>query len=421
MQHDPFDFDRPCDPPLELVPVTPHGDHQLPRDYRKRVAIYTVHDGGAIPDRFRLKKDGSPLIDPAALHRHFVEMRDWGANVVAENLAAALGLHDYARCRVARVLLDFNRFPGSTRPNNDEPLDALAIGRLYSGALDHHEKTHLLEAYYDRISAAMEKVIEDKLIGISIHTYDETHASQNKRADLSLISLPLSYQRESQLTYGVFDPMYPDHLAESTCSRILRDRVSLNLERSGFRVIHNHPYPLPDGSIEMRAQVWHFFRYLRLRFEAEHPDLADDPAYKRVWTMLQDTNLRLAEAEALRSFLHRFRRVHEEKRKNLIAALDAYRHVRRFLFEGTVITDYRRSGDRPSSLGIEVRKDLVCTFDPDTGRPQRPTPPQEQTAKYIAGAIAGAIATYIDTDREVYEHVSREMPLPPVEEEIDEL
>ncbi len=263
----------------------------------------------------------------------------------------------------------------------------------------------------------MEKLFAGSLIGISIHTYDEEHASATKRADLSLISLPLSYQRESRLSYGVFDPMYPDHLAESTCSRILRDRVSLNLERAGFRVTHNHPYPVPDGGIEIRAQVWHFFRHLRKRFEAEHPETRGDGPYEAVWTMLLDTNLRLAEAEALRSFLHRFRRISPQDRASFNAALEAYRHVKRFLIEHDVETDYRRHPERPSSLGIEIRKDLVCTFDPETGLPEKPNEAQKQTVREIAQAIAQAIATYIYTDRPAYQ-TSREKPptmVPPAE------
>lgn len=412
MQHpDRFDFDRSCDPPMELVPVERQSGDPLPRSVRHRVAVYAPHDGACIPREYRYREDGSPLVDLAELERQFVQMRDWGANVVAEQLASELGLETYATVRVARVLLDFNRFPGSTPSGVSEPLDALAIGRLYGAALDHRQKAQLLEAFYDRISRTIEKVVEDSLIGLAIHTYDEAHESNTKRAAVSLISLPLSYQREARLPYNVFDPMYPDHLAESTCSRILRDRMSLNLERSGFRVTHNHPYALPDGSIEVRAQVWHFFRFLQRHFEAAHPDCAEDPAYQRVWTTLQDTNLRLAEAEALRSFLHRFRRIEEYQRKEMLAALAAYQHVHRYVKESTVVVDYRRSPERPSSIGIEVRKDLVMTIDPETGRPRPPTEEQREVVVRIAKAIAGSVRTYFDTDRQVYEMSSKEISL----------
>ena len=410
-----FDFDRPCNPPFDHVRVAPNDDSALPEQLRKRVAVFAVHDGQAIPKRFRIRPDGSPVVDPKALERQFVKMRDWGANVVAHELAAALGTPTYMTCRVARSLLDFNRFPGSTPPESHDPLEALAINPLFGEALDHHEKTDLLESFYDPISEAMEEFVADSLIGISIHTYDAEHESKNKRAHVSLINLALSYQRDAQLPYGVFDPMYPDHLAESSCSRILRDRMSLNLERTGFRVTHNHPYALPDGSVEMRAQVWHFFRFVRRRFEQKYPETLGDPAYERVFTMLSDTNLRLAEAEEMRSFLHRYRRVSDERRPAMLASLAAYKHIFDFLQRSNVVQDYRRSPERPSSVGLEVRKDLVCSFDPETGRPLPTSAKQRRVAQQVAQAIAGSIRTYFATDREVYETKAPEVQLPPAE------
>ena len=407
-----FNFDRPTDPPLAQVRVQPEGEKILPEPLRSSVAVYAVHDGQSIPKRFRLTEDGTPLVDPAELEREFVRMRDWGANVVARELTAALGAPYFLTSRIARVLLDFNRFPGSTPSSNRDPLDALAISPLFGQALDHHQKTDLLQSFYDPISNALDAFVADRLIGISIHTYDEEHRSQNKRAHVSIINLALSYQRDAQLPYGVFDPMYPDHLAESTCSRILRDRMSLNLERSGFRVTHNHPYALPDGSIEMRAQVWQFFRFLRQRFEQEFPETVGNPAYERVFTMLMDTNLRLAEAEEMRGFLHRFRKVSEERRPVLLAAYDAYKHIENYLEHSTFVRDFRRSPRRPSSVGIEVRKDLVCSFDEDTGRPLPTSPEQRRVARQIAQAIAGSISTYFATDREVYETHSPQVLLP---------
>ena len=408
-----FDFDRPCDPPLEHIRVTPTGDLQLPEHLRKRVAVFAVHDGQAIPKRFRVRADGTQIVDPLELEREFVRMRDWGANVVAHEIAAALGAPSYMSCRVARVLVDFNRFPGSTPPNNTDALDALAIPELFGAALTHAEKTDLLDNFYDPISKTIEGFVEDSLIGLAVHTYDEQHhTSANKRAHISIINLALSYQRDAQLPYGVFDPMYPDHLAESTCSRILRDRMSLNLERSGFRVTHNHPYALPDGSIEMRSQVWHFFRYLRRRFEAEFPESVGDSAYARVFDMLTDTNLRRADAGELRAFLHRFRRMPEDRREALERCVDAYNRVHNYVQHSSVVKDYRRNPQRPSSVGLEVRKDLVCSFDEETGLPLPTSPEQRKVARQVAQAIAGSIRTYFETDREVYQVKAPEVELP---------
>ena len=147
---------------------------------------------------------------------------------------------------------------------------------------------------------------------------------------------------------------------------------------------------------------------MKRRFEEAHADTVGKPGYERVWTMLLDTNLRLQEAEELRSYLHRFRRVYGARRAELGQALEAYRHVRRYVEESDVVMDYRRNAERPSSLGIEIRKDLVCTFDPETGVPHEPGPEQIETARKIASAIAGAVATYIDTDRPVYARAAQE-------------
>ena len=71
--------------------------------------------------------------------------------------------------------------------------------------------------------------------------------------------------------------------------------------------------------------------------------------------------------------------------------------------ESTVVADFRHSRDRPSSLGIEVRKDLLCSFDRDTGAPTKPTERQKEVAGMISDAVATAIAIYLDEDRGVDE------------------
>lgn len=399
-KHRWLDFDRPCDPPYEYKRVKPTGERAIPKPFRSRILVHTVHDGASVPLAFRFRPDGTPLVDPEELEHRYIRERDWGANLVASKLTRALGVNGYARCLVARVLVDFNRFPGSTPPTVLAPLERMAINAPFSEALDHRQKMRLLGDYYDRISELIEeKVLGDKLILIGVHTYDEHNASLTRRPDLSLITQSATYQREARMPFGVFDPMYPDELAESTCSRILRDRVSLNLERSGFYTSHNHPYPFPEGSIEVRAQVWYFFQYLRRRFEADHPETRSDPAFLMVWTMLLNTNLRVQAGEALRGYLHRYRSVPRSQVKRFRDGQAAYDQVRDYLRDSDVVSDYRRSRDRPSTIAIEVRKDLVCTLDA-AGRPLPLTGAQEQTAEKIATVIAGALATYFATDRQ---------------------
>jgi hypothetical protein len=393
-----IDFDE-NELPYEFITVKRTGDHPIPTEFRNRIFLHTVHDGAVIPRYFLEDENGKPRVDSKKLERRYVLERDWGANLVAQKIAAAMGVPGYARCNVARVLLDFNRFPGST-PHDDgiKPLESLAINYPFTEALRHADKVKLLGEYYDVISDIVEKyILHDTLIMIAVHTYDEHNLSKTRRTHLSLLTSVLNYTRESRMPFGVFDPMYPDILGESTCSRILRDRVSLNLERNGFRVSHDHPYPLPEGSMEVRAQVWFFFNYLRGRFEEKRPDTVDDASYQLVWLMLLNTNLRLAEAEALRSYLHRFRRVKGTKVGKFQRARDAYETIQNFLDRTDVMNEFRHSLQRPSTIGLEVRKDLVCSFD-DEGRPMPVTPVQDAQATLIGNTVASAITTYFKTD-----------------------
>lgn len=395
-----FDFDRPFEAPFELVPVEP-GEGVVAEAYRSRLFVLTVHDGDVIPRRFREHADGSPIVPLDTLERAHVRERDWGANLVAHELARALGLPCYGRVRIARVLLDFNRFPGSTPPATRDPLERLSINPPFTDTLSHPQKMDLLDVY-DRISDAMETCFRDKLIVLCIHTYDERNPSTTSRPHLSLVNIPAGYQRDARMPHNVFDPIYPDVLAESTCSRILRDRISLNLERKGFRVSSNHPYALPEGSIEVRAQVWYFFTYLRSRFEAVHPHAADDDAYHLVWEMLLNTNLRKALPEALWGHLHRYQRSAPEHDALFQRAAAAYAEIRRFIGEAHVPRDYRRNPERPSNLALEVRKDLLCELDPH-GIPRPATPKLQQRAQVIARVIAGAMNTYLEQDRKLQE------------------
>lgn len=376
------------------------GERVLPADVRDRVLVHSLHDGQAIPEAFRMTSGGQPRVDPAELERRFVLQRDWGANTVAKELARALGVNRYGRVRVARVLLDFNRFPGSTPPNVFDPLERLAISEPFAEALDHETKADLLERYYDGISSVLEaKALVGRVLTITVHTYDELNPSLTVRPDVSLITRPAAYQIESRMPYGVFDPIYPDRLGESTCSRVARDRISLELERAGWHVSQNHPYALPNGSFEVRAQVWYFFHYLRERFEAALPHTRGDSAYTRVWELLQNTNQRQAESEALRGYLHRFRKVTRAQRAKFQETRAAYERVREFLHHTSTVRDYQHSPERPSSLALEVRKDLLCQFDPQTGLPLPMTDEQRDRARQIARVIANAIIVYFETDR----------------------
>jgi hypothetical protein len=379
--------------PFEFVPVDPVSDRRLAAEPPKRIFVYTAHDGEFVPERF-LK----PGIDRNSLAERTVRMRDWGANRVAEALAAELGTGGYARARIARVLLDLNRFPGTTSTAAENPLDFFSIMEPFGSALEHAEKMDVL-SIYDEMSEVIEDYINGSMISIGIHTYDAHNPSETKRPDVSLISTPNSYLHNSRMPDRLFDPSYPDLLAESTCNRALRDRISLNLERNDYRCSQNHPYPLPEGSIEVRAQVWSFFHFVRQRFEATHPESVGDPAMQMVWTMLLDTNLRDTQSEALRGYLHRYHRPSTPEQAQAFAqARDAYARVHAFIRETRVIKEFRRAPFRPSNLAVEIRKDLLITFD-DEGRPLPVTDEQRELARDVASVIAEAIEIFLETDR----------------------
>jgi len=382
---EPFSFEAATGGPLG----------EIPEALRDRIQVDTIHDGDMIPAEFLVAADGRPIA-PAEIRSSFELDRDWGAGLVATRLAGALGLAGFHQVNTARVLMDFGRFPGSTQAGADYQ-NRFAINYPFSEWLGHDQKRLVLEQQYDRCSTGMEKAVAGKLIKIACHTYDRRNASGTLRPHVSLVTRSLAYQKDSRMPAGIFDPLYPDLLAEFTSDRILTDRISLDLEKSGIPVAHNYPYCLPEGSIEVRAQVWFFFDFARKRFEAERPDTASDPAYRAMWGMLLDTNRRNTESDALRSYLHLFRRAP--------AGLDAMFRQVRIAYEQVkvmierddrrMIAEYRYSDSRPSTIAIEVRKDLVWDLT-DDDRPIRPRP---DVATRIAEAIAQAVLRYLREDR----------------------
>lgn len=383
---------RPC---FELVRTAPNGAGSCPESFRNLLMIDTVHDGDYIPAEFLVDGQGKPLNEDSFIDAYHSE-RDWGAALVAEQVVSALGMAGHHRVNMARVLMDFGRFPGMTRPGAGH-LARFAINFPFSQLLSYDQKRRVLETYYDGTSAAMEEAVRGRLIKIAIHTYDRYNRTGTERPAISIVTRSAAYQADHQMPFGVFDELYPDILAEFTCDRVLRDRMSLTMEKAGFPVAHNYPYLLPEGSIEVRAQVWYFFDFLRQRFEEAYPQTRFEPEFRLVWNMLQDTNLRNSESELLRSYLHMFRRAPAGQEDELRAAQRAYERVTQFLRRDNLklIDDYRASPLRPSSFGVEVRKDLVYDFD-SRGRALGPKP---EGAARVGAALAHAISVYLTEDR----------------------
>jgi hypothetical protein len=385
-----------CQDPVVFVPVgdgTP-GDFQLSDDAKRKLSIDVIHDGNVIPAEMLVDGNGARIADDA-FWDHYVHERDWGAGVMAGELARHLGLGGYWNVEIARVVMDFGRFPGIT-PADAGYQSRHAINYPFSELLGFDQKRRILEHYYDTISEHYNTIVGRSQVKVAIHTYDTYNQSGTLRPPMSILTRCVGYQVRSEMPFGVFDPLYPDILGQFTCDRILRDRVSLALEKAGMHTEHNYPYLLPDGSVEVRSQVWNFFRYVREMFEDECPETRGDASYVRVWDMLLDTNLRSSESEMLRSYLHAFRRVPAEREAEFEGARRAYDRIARFLDrdECQIAERYRQSLSRPSALGIEVRKDLVFELDEHN----RPVAPRRREASKIASVIARAIKVYFTKD-----------------------
>ncbi len=384
-----------CEAPVEFVKVPFEPEYDIPEDVRRGLMIDVAHDGDVIPEEFLVDQHGEPIDDSAFLQPYWEE-RDWGAGAVAAVTARKLGLAGYLHVHIARVVMDFSRFPGMTRRAPGH-LSRFAINYPFSELLGFHQKKRVLESYYDAISAGFDTNIEGVVTKLAIHTYDKYNSSGTPRPTISILTRAASYQHSSEMPFDVFDPLYPDVLVEYTSDRMLRDRISLTFEREGFPVAHNYPYLLPDGSVEVRSQVWSYFRYLRQCFEEVYPETAPEDAYVRVWNMLLDTNLRSTESVLLRSYLHMFRHAPAERRRALQAAEKAYEHVVSFQAAHLeeIIAGYRVSPKRMSALGLEVRKDLVWDFEDDLV----PLGPRADETERLGSILAKSIYTYLDVDR----------------------
>ena len=105
--------------PKDHTPIsiyrTPQDPTPFPAIYQKLITIDVIHDGVYLPPDLMIDKHGTP-ISKEIIQESFIIERDWGANLVAERIAKRLGLGSYCSVNTARCLLDFGRFPGSTRP-----------------------------------------------------------------------------------------------------------------------------------------------------------------------------------------------------------------------------------------------------------------------------------------------------------------
>ena len=403
--------------PAEFVLNERYNHHRdLPYDplFENRIMIDCVHGGDIIPSRLRdqLVANGPAGIEEELNARYMAE-KDWGTDQIALRLAQKLGLKGYLTINVARVLMDFARFPGITPPNAGH-LDRYAINYPFSYFLDYEGKKSVLVSLFDEISRKYETMVQGTILKIAIHTYDKYNppVGHNEfgtlRPEASVIFRSLSFQQNQHMPVGIFDPLYPDVLAEFTVDRKLTSRISLNMEKAGYPVAHNYPYCLPDGSVEVRSQVWCFFQYLRSRFEDDYPDRKLDPAFKMVWNMLLDTNLRSTESELLRAYLHMYLKALPGREAEFRQAQKAYSEIGAYLNANRqeIVGSYRYSPRRHSSLAIEVRKDLVWNFEDEACR--RPILGPEglrtENVERISELVGDAVIQYLNEDRDKCQH-----------------
>jgi hypothetical protein len=365
----------------------------VPAAYDKYVLLDTVHDGWTLPERF---VQGFTQADLLGLDEVYRRERDWGASWVAMRLAQRLRLSGFHRVNVARALLDFNRFPGSTQPDVGH-LDRLAINPPFSETLTYEQKADVFTNYYDKISEHFDDVLRTCSVKIAIHTYDTHNLSGTERPAISLITRPAAYQLKAKMPTGAFDALFPSILGEFLASRVLVYRIALSMERKRIPVALDFPYLAPDGAVEVRSQVWFFFNYLRRRYEAANRYASSDEAasFRLVWAMLLDTNTRSSATVAFREYLHAFRRPPGQLEGFFERGRKAYDRIRAYLHDhwAELVDQYRYSPWRPSALGLEVRKDFLFDFENGV-----PTHLKISDAERAVEGIAEGIEAYLEYD-----------------------
>ena len=377
---------------LERVPVTHDAN---PATDPGGVLVFTIHDGDAFPRHLFGQRSDEVLDDPEVRQSYVLE-RDWGANLVARHLARELGQESYLKVPLARLVLDFGRFPGISSIG-EKYLLRHSIFPPLQNLLAEEARHNLLSRYYDTMSQNLVQHFADRRLTLAVHTYDHRNRTGTPRPEVSLVTRSLSYQEMSEMPPFIFDPLFPHILGEQTTHRKLSYQIALDLENLGWPCALDYPYLMPEGSVEIRAQVWFYFRFLRRRFTEAHPHTQEQQAYQRVWQLLLDVVRRSAPCERLRAYLHRYREAPPGSEELFAEARKAYGEIARFQAEhrDELVDGYRLDPrQRPSCLGLEVRKDLLCEMD-HQGLPLRLRPDADRVAAEIAGSIAGSVRSYL--------------------------
>jgi hypothetical protein len=301
--------------------------------------------------------------------------------------------------RIARSLLDHGRFPGHSAAT-DSHLDRRALGPGVGKLFSEEGRRRLLrelhapvwQALRQRLAAAFEAPAQRDRpaprLRIAIHTFDPEGGGR-PRPELSLLTLPTSCKTRGRLPPELYDPLVPPQVAACSVDPRLRDALSSAISRRGFSVTLDDPYTLPDGSLEVRALVWTYLEFLRRRFAAARahvPASARAPGSELLWQIVSDVSLERFPTASFPAY--RGSRHLEPARRDLLdQAAEVYEQLTAFATREDVGTAYLASPIRLSTLVLEVRKDLVWSFD-DQGCPRGPRP---EAAREIAAAIGEGV------------------------------
>ncbi len=373
-----------------VAPLTLVGDP----DTTDPICLFTLHDGDVIPSN-ALGPHTELIAARSELTAAHIRRRDWGANLVARELAEVLGLACRAHVPLARVLLDAGRFPGVSS-SGVPPAARRAVSPPLADLITGEIKHHIIVEYYDEIARGLARWLKRAQIILDVRTYTPDQPGCGASSSIEIITRRMRYPAHEQPPGTVFDPLFPSALFGPNCNRSLMLQAVVNQAPDARAARLDHAYYMPEGSVEIRVQVWAFFRFLRRRFTEAFPKTHHDVAFRKTWAMLLDITRRSLDAELLRGYLHSYREAPPDQQTLFVDARRAYAKIGRFLdlHEDTLVHGYRFSTERPSCITVEVGKDLFYDLDTERGTTRRRDDATDN-ARTVAQSIAPLVLEHL--------------------------
>lgn len=346
------------------------GNYLLPAEFAKKIVLDSIHTGKCIPGDIAKKVSSTKLL------RHYRIERDWGADLVAKDLAHMLGISWY-EVQIARVLQDIGRFSGDTITGNDGSVRDHLLRKSTNypfTEVSKHEKFPLL-ALYDQISDAMEKILKEIVLRISIHTCDYRDSKGVRPEFMLLYTLRDVILNLDNPLPNI--PFLPLEIARQTVDPCLVGFLSKELHcmPRSFQTTHNYPYQLSEGGVETRLLAWWMSQLLQKEFETDNPKFRVEDSsilnkkqknweYLVCWAVLQDTNGRNANTHIWRHFLLEDLSIRdlssidvtEEQIKRVSIALDRIKKYYKNNKHKLIQKFWR---EKLGTIAIEIRKDVA--------------------------------------------------------------